>query len=63
MRSISHIPNESKEIKQRFTLVIKEKVISSTKIIGEMKLEHVGEAKPLWQHNATILHDFEDPFM
>jgi len=28
-----------------------------------MKLEHVGEHKPLWQHSTSILHDFEDPFM
>ena len=48
-------PNESK--------VVKEEIISSTEISKEMKLEYVGEHKPLWQHSASILHDFEDPFM
>ena len=47
----------------RDLLVVKEKVVSSTEIFEEMKLEHVGEPKPLWQYSATILHDFEDPFI
>ena len=54
---------ESKETKQSFALVIKKEVDSSTEIFEEIKLEHVGEPKPLWQHNATILHDFKDLFM
>jgi len=49
--------------KQSFALVVKKEVISSSKIFEEMKLEHVKEPKQLCQHNATILHDFEDPFM
>ena len=53
---------ESKETKQSFTLVIKE-VVSSPEIFEEMKLEHVGEPKPLWQHSTSIHHDFEDPFL
>jgi len=48
-------PKESK--------VLKEEVVSSTKIFKEMKLEHVREHKPLWQYSASILHDFKDPFM
>ena len=32
-------------------------------ISEEMKLEHVREPKSLWQHSATILHNFKDNFM
>jgi len=54
---------ESKETKESFALVVKEEVVSSTEIFEEIKLEHVGEPKPLWQYSATILYDFEDSFM
>jgi len=54
---------ESKERKQSFALAVKEKVGSSTEISEGIKLEHVREPRPLWQHSATILHNFEDPFM
>ena len=39
---------ESKETKQSFALMVKEDVVFSTEIFEEMKLEHVGEPKPLW---------------
>jgi len=38
---------ESKETKQNCTLVVKEEVVSSTEVLEEMKLEHVGETKLL----------------
>ena len=40
--------------------MVKEEIVSSIEISKEMKLEHVGEPKPLWQHSVSILHDFED---
>ena len=43
--------------------MVKEEVVSSIEISEEMKLEHVGEFKPLWQHSASILYDFEGFFM
>ena len=38
---------ESKETTQSFALVVKKKVVSSTEIFEEIKLEHAGEPKPL----------------
>ena len=54
---------DSKETKQSFALVVKEEVVSSTEISEELKLEHVREPRALWQHNATIFHDFKDHFI
>jgi len=34
--------------------VLKEEIVSSTEIFEEMKLEHVGEHKSLWKHNASF---------
>ena len=53
---------ESKETKQCFTLVVKEVVVFSNEISEEMKWEHVGKPKLLWQLSVSILNDFEDPF-
>jgi len=38
---------ESKETKHSFALVVKEEVIFSNETFEEIKLEHVGEPKPL----------------
>ena len=53
---------QPKETKQNFILVVKEKITPPTEI-PEEKRPLLEEFKPPWHHNASIRHDFEDPFL